>query len=177
MRASYGYTLMAGMLAASLALAVPARAHATLRTAKKEHAPASVLLVISAKSGKVVKTKDGYQLILKGIDKRSLWFADRPDRRAGFVKTSHLMTGWSKLFKSSQPNAGLVHAGLRVRDTKGNPHPESLELMHPSIQANGDVVFEVRALKGDRIDTGNIRVPVLFIDNSVLMPCLACGVR
>lgn len=177
MRTSYGYALMAGILIAGLAPTPSARAHATLHTAKKGHAPTSVLLVISAKGGNLVKTKKGYQLILNGVDKRSLWFADRPDRRTGFVKTSYVMSEWSKIFKGSQPNAGLIHAGLRMRDMQGNSHPESVELMHPSRQANGDVVFKVRALTGDRIVTGNFRVPVLFIDGAVLMPCLACGIR
>lgn len=158
--------LLSESVALGLAFGVQSPTLAATHATKKIKAPVSVLLVLSAQQGTIAKTKDGYTLTLRGVDKKTLWFADQPDRRAGFVNTSHLIVNWLKSFKSSQPNAGLVHVGLRLRDEQGNPRPESLELMHPSMHANGNLVFAVRMLSGDRIDTGHFLQPVLFIDSS-----------
>lgn len=162
---------LAGAVAIGLAFGASSPTLAATHAKAKTKRPASALLILSAQKGTIAKTNTGYTLTLSGVDKQTLWFADRPDRRAGFVDTNLVIANWSKGFKSSQPNAGLVHAGIRLRDKQDNPHPASLELMQPRIQSNGDLEFSVRALAGDRIDTGYFLKPVLFIDGFYCPPC------
>lgn len=161
--------LAAGLIVTSVVLGASNPALAMPKTATKVKKPNPVLLVMSAQTGTIAKTRKGYTLTLSGVDKHTLWFADRPDRKAGFVKTSRVVSEWSLGLQLSAPNAGLVHAGLRMRQ-KNRPQPESVELMKPTMQSNGDLVFPIKALSGDRITLGRFDQPVLFIDS--VNPCI-----
>lgn len=159
----------AGTIVSALVLGASSPAQAMPKAATRTKTPNPVLLVLSARDGMIAKTGKDYTLTLSGVDKHTLWFADRPDRAAGFVKTSRVVSEWSLGLQPSPPNAGLVHAGIRMR-RKNRPQPESVELLKPTQQANGDLVFPIKALAGDRITTGRFSQPVLFIDS--VNPCI-----
>ena len=133
-----------------------------------------VLYVISAKSGELKKSDKGYQLTLKNVDSKVLWFQDRPGRKAGHIMIDAVVKNWKQEFKTSQPNAALVHAGMKL-GSHGASKAVSFELTNPFIVDKDTVRFDVSFLKGDtkQLPTGDLVNPQIFIDSSG--PCWSCG--
>jgi microcystin-dependent protein len=80
----------------------------------------SLLFALDAGSGTLAPTGKGhFTLTLKGVDRRTTWFSDRPQRDAGRVATKGLFSAWRGLgFRKSPPNAALViDHGRADRDT------------------------------------------------------------
>ena len=53
-----------------------------------DEAPESLLFVQNAVSGELTDSGDGYTLTLEGVNEDTVWFTDRPARRAGTEPTA-----------------------------------------------------------------------------------------
>lgn len=144
-------------------------------TPKAIKAKSGVLLVLSAKSGEIKKTAKGFTLTMKKVDPKVLWFTDRPGRKAGYIPVNKLLKNWSSEFASSQPNAALVHVGMKFT-TSGTTHAKAMELSNPTKLNKNTIQWKVTFLKGDSatpIQKGyKIQAPSIFIDASVCYQCL-----
>lgn len=78
----------------------------------ENHEESSALLFsFSAEKARFRATKEPnvYTLVLRGTDKRTVWFADRPVRAAGTLPTESLIKGWDgNGFVDEPPNGALV---------------------------------------------------------------------
>lgn len=82
---------------------------------------AQYFFVLRSASCTVMKTKQGYDLTLQGIDNNVLYFTDRPIRSGGFITLNEFMLNWSNgsdSFKNIPPNAVLIHPAMKT-DAKG----------------------------------------------------------
>jgi microcystin-dependent protein len=106
----------------------------------------SVLFAFNAKSGSLdPQHKDRFTLVLRGLDERGLWFADRPNRDSGTVPTRGFFGKWTRLgFAADPPNAALT--------IEGAPEDEdavALELEDPRFRRSSESVrLDVRVLEG-----------------------------
>lgn len=122
----------------------------------------SVLLVISAGGADIA---DG-RLTMKSVDRHVLAFTDRPTRKAGRVPAAKLAELWSEgrdSLASDPPNAVLV--GEAAEDAEERL---VVELKEPRWQ-DGNLVFDIAALRGTLPPTASYDNAALFIDN-VLIP-------
>jgi microcystin-dependent protein len=151
-------------------------------------AHSSLLFTMNAKAGTMEPAgkgagSDRYRLDLSGIDRRTVWFADRPDRDAGRLDTGSFFAGWGKLgFHADPPNAALVaKVGKRTKTLA-----VELKLRHYDRKA-GDASFDARVLGslGGGLRHLNqalaasppreFRAPTLFIDNGEDEPSCTLG--
>lgn len=108
----------------------------------------SYLFVLSAQSGVIQKINNSYSLTLQGIDPHVLWFTDRPVRKAGFLPVKAFIHNWSKGFKNTPPNAGVIHIDM-VYNQHGKQQPLAVELSKPIF--NGKLLtFTIKSLHGDK---------------------------
>jgi len=72
--------------------------------------PSSVLFTQSAEGGSLKPAGgDRMTLTLRGVAPHVVWFQDRPDRRAGHVSATALVSQWRSFgFQSDAPNAALT---------------------------------------------------------------------
>lgn len=73
-----------------------------------------LLFVQEAESGTFTQEGDVYKLSLSGVDAQTLYFADRPNRLAGYVMTQDLLNEWNEgtdSFQSDPPNAAISVEG------------------------------------------------------------------
>ena len=136
------------------------------RTINQQHSASNqgYFFVLSAKSAVMKKTPDGYTFTLNQIEPRTLWFTDRPGRKAGHLATTKLISHWDQFFKKSQPNVSLVHANISV-DKDGKAMAQAIELSHPVL--NGDtVIFQGNKLSGDQVSEGTFTGVSVFVDSA-----------
>ena len=129
---------------------------------------AQYLFVLSAKSGDIAQSGQGYTLTLNNVDPQILWFTDRPNRKAGFVPLSTFLASWSKGFAGSPPNAALVHVGM-VAKVAGKNQPMAMELSKPTY-TSGQLTFKVTDLKGDKVNVGTVQRAKVFFDDGWITP-------
>jgi hypothetical protein len=122
----------------------------------------SLLAVVLAQTGFVQRTSHGYTLALSGVDPRTYWFTDRPERQAGFILTQAFIENWAQAFHSNSPNVALVNA--EIASERGGMQPIAVKLINPRVQ-NGQLVFTLMPLNNMPVPTGRIAYPALFIDN------------
>jgi microcystin-dependent protein len=129
---------------ALLALVSPA-AHA----ARPLDLPAetSILFSLTADGGTLTpaKGKDRFILTLRKVDRRAVWFTDRPARKSGALGSRALFGAWARLgFAKDPPNAALtVLRGRRTSDAV------AVELGTPRYNVKARTVrFSARALPG-----------------------------
>jgi|SaaInl4_135m_RNA_FD_contig_51_926473_length_731_multi_4_in_0_out_0_1 hypothetical protein len=113
-------TAWASTPALSPTVAAPAK---TATPVKKKP---SYLFIVSAEHGFLKKTDTSYQLILKKTHPKTLYFSDRPNRKAGFMPTTAFLNGlWKKgkdSFAKDHPNAALAHVDMTAfRKHKDTP--------------------------------------------------------
>jgi len=97
--------------ALSFALLMSLIGYTALSRAEPNEETSALLFSLSAKNARFIATEEpnGYTLVLKGTDKRTVWFADRPVRAAGTLPTDSLVKGWdANGFVDEPPNAALV---------------------------------------------------------------------
>jgi len=157
---------MAGILILGSVTAAFSAQHTSKHTArdvtsKKEM---SLLFVLSAKSGAIKKTSQGYTLILNHVNPKMLWFTDRPAHKAGFIKTRKFIQLWPKDFKGSPPNAALVHVGLKAK-ANGVTEAIAIELKSPTIRRDGSIIWQLGLLNGDKLRPETISDVNLFVDD------------
>ena len=156
--------VVAGLAVAGMGVAIAA-SPANVATAAKTTAKTkmSLLSVLLAESGDIRRTtRGGYTLTLSHVDPRVLWFSDRPYRRAGFVSINKFIANWKKAFKTSPPNAAMVHVGMSAK-AGDRVEPMAMELMNPNLR-NDSLSFNVKVLKGDRILVGHFKLPSIYVD-------------
>jgi hypothetical protein len=99
---------------------------------------ASSLFVVNTTSGSISGTK-ALKLRLQLQDHSDVWFTDRPERLAGPLDATDLMSSWKTFFRSDPPNAALV--------IDAGSGQESLPLTLESPVTSGEVVtFEATLL-------------------------------
>lgn len=137
------------LLALPLTLALLALASPAANAAQPLGLPAdaSVLFSLTADRGTLTptKSKGRFVLTLRAVDRRAVWFTDRPARKTGAIRAGTLFGAWARLgFTSSAPNAVLtVLGGRRSADAV------ALELGTPRYDAKARTVrFAARALPG-----------------------------
>ena len=102
----------------------------------------SFLFVQTAKGVKF----EGDTMTLRGVAPSMVFFADRPDRAAGHVPTSHFVNMWSEgqdSFKADPPNANLSILG----DKEGATNIV-VELMNPRMEGE-DITYDIKVLDGN----------------------------
>lgn len=115
----------------------------------------SFLFVQTAKGVKF----EGDTMTLRGVAPSMVFFADRPDRAAGHVPTSHFVNMWSEgqdSFKEDPPNANLSILG----DKEGATNIV-VELMNPRMEGE-DITYDIKVLDGNPPKEGGLSS--LFID-------------
>lgn len=105
------------------------------------------LFILSARSGVFYHKNTTTYLQLNHVDSHTLWFTDRPNRKAGFIPTQQLIQRWKIGFKNVPPNAGLIHADMAYQK-HGSQQPLALEISQPIIK-NHHIIFRVITLSGD----------------------------
>lgn len=128
---------------------------ATFSFAEVPEEATSFLFVQTAKG---VKFGEG-TMTLRGVAPSMVFFADRPDRAAGHVPTSHFVNMWSEgqdSFKADPPNANLSILG----DKEGATNIV-VELMNPRME-DEDITYDIKVLDGAPPKEGGLSS--LFID-------------
>lgn len=129
---------------------------------------ARLLWVLTAKQAIIVHDKNDYQLILKGIYPKVLYFADRPRRFAGNMDAQQFLNNWpADGFKKSEPNSAFVHAGM-TSQLPTEQEAFAFELLTPRKISKDNWQFTLKILKGDTIKVGQFKDASLFIDSSSL---------
>jgi hypothetical protein len=139
----------------------------------------SLLFALDGKDGTLVHAKkasrsDRYNLTLRGLSDSTVWFADRPRRDAGRLRTAGFLGGWAQLgFRADPPNAALVvEAGGRTHtmavELKLRRYEADRHLARFDVRALGSLGGGLRHLNGalERQLPGSFSSPSLFIDNS-----------
>ena len=135
-------------IAAAIALLAITAPSASADTVASLPSGASVLFALEARSGSFTRVPDRpqqYTLILRGVERGTTWFTDRPQREAGRITTRSLLRSWRRLgFAAEPPNAAVVlDGGRRARDTV------ALELrLRSRDNRRRTARFRVRVLRG-----------------------------
>lgn len=134
----------------------------------------SLLFVMSAQSATITRAPSGhYQLLLKQVYPQVLWFSDRPERQSGMVSVHDFFKKWQQGFKSDPPNVAMIHAGMLSQH--GHAHPAAIELSKPKAVQDG-YLFDMRGLKGGKIQPGHYYFVSLLIDNMGASSFFANGI-
>lgn len=122
--------------------------------------PVSELYVMSMDSAELI---DGQRLVLDGVNRKVIWFTDRPDRGSGVADTRIFIANWpagTDSFEVDPPNAVIVGA---LED--GTEIELPLELTEPS-WSNESLVLSVLPLNEPLPKGLSLTNAHLFIDNS-----------
>ncbi|MEM8563596.1 MAG: hypothetical protein AAGF57_15250 [Pseudomonadota bacterium] len=122
--------------------------------------PVSELYVMSMNSAELV---DGNQLVLNGINRKVIWFTDRPARESGVADTRIFIANWPKgtdNFQVDPPNAVIVGA---LED--GTEVELPLELTAPE-WSEDSLTLTVLPLDEPLPNSLSLSHAHLFIDNS-----------
>jgi hypothetical protein len=126
----------------------------------------SYLFVMRAEKASILKVGAGYLLLLKNLEEKTLYFADRPVRKAGLLPTSNFIAMWEEKgssFDTIPPNAALIHRNSKA-DNGSNVPAVAVELSKPRPQGNNSWQFNLTILEGS-LDTGEYEDVSLFIDD------------
>jgi hypothetical protein len=152
----------------------------------RHHAPVkkSFLFVLQASRGTLTPLGGKrYELRLRGVDRQSVAFSDRPTRATAVVATRLFLSSWKTEFKKSPPNVALVLPGA-------NPRRDTFvfELGEPKVDAaHRSVAFPARILTSapsrlaylrSRLDKSPPRsfgAATLFVDDSDSFNTSYCG--
>ena len=119
------------------------------------------LFVVSSQKAAITKTAKGFILTLRGVDPGTLFFSDRPVRKAGLMPTLSLLKNWKKGFAQVPPNAAMAHMEM-IRGGK-EVQPIAFELTNP-IMKNHTLQFTIKAISNQKLPVGNFGQTKLFID-------------
>jgi len=107
----------------------------------------TTLTVIQAPRGEIIRDRElGYKLVLEEPHSVGVWFADRPERHAGYIHIEDFLHAWTtgdNSFKKNPPNALLI-----VEDNE----PLMVELILARWNQN-EAIFKIKMLAGERYDT------------------------
>lgn len=120
--------------------------------------PEDATSFIFVQTAKGVKFGEG-TMTLRGVAPSMVFFADRPQRTAGHVPTTHFLNMWAEgqdSFKADPPNANLSILG----DKEGATNIV-VEIMNPRMQGE-DLTYDIKVLDGTPPKEGGLSS--LFID-------------
>lgn len=125
----------------------------------------NLLFVVSAKKGQIKEVEGKRILTLTAVEPKTLWFTDRPRRKAGYLTTKILIQNWSKSFYKSNPNAGMLYDGLALKNKDINRFATAVavELKSPSL-SDDNLTFKIKEI-GKRSLPANLENVILFIDD------------
>ena len=129
----------------------------------KAKTPASLLFVLSAKTGNIATKNDGYLLTLRNVNPHVLWFSDKPNRKAGFIPLTNFLNNWPKVFTNNSSKAVLVHADMESL-IAGKNQPMAIQLSKPTYK-QGILTFTLTTLPNIKVITGKLTDIKLFFDN------------
>jgi hypothetical protein len=168
MRAKLTRTFAAAIALGLLALGSVGQGGAQERTEAKQKP--QYMFVQNADGVRV----EGDKLILQDVSPTTLYFTDRPVRKAGHTPTTDFLALWGKgadSFAKDPPNATL---SIFAQDDKSKVTDVVVELSRPQLRGN-DLVYDVHRLDGDLPAQGG--PAALFIDWVVVRPGAAVVVR
>lgn len=155
-----GLGLVAAVLFVTVACGASPQQAETPAAAQMEKSPApdsGEIEFLFVQGGDAVSLADGV-LTIKGANKATLFFADRPDRVAGHMPTEEFVASWGKgenSFASNPPNADLSIF------TDDGTQEIVVVLKEPRFEGD-DLIYNVEVLDGDATATGG--ACSLFID-------------
>ena len=154
------FGLIASVLFLTVACGASPQTAETPAAAQSEQPPATDsgdIEFLFVQGGDSVSLADGV-LTIEGVNKATLFFADRPERVAGHMPTEEFVASWGKgenSFASNPPNADLSIF------TDDGTQEIVVVLKEPRIEGD-DLIYNVEVLDGDATATGG--ACSLFID-------------
>ncbi len=127
----------------------------------------SLLFVQVAQSA----TLSANTLTLLNVDPKTLWFSDRPVRKAGVIETGAFIQKWktgSNSFQQNNPNAALTDITLEAKNLV-EITPKAIELSHPIYNSSKhSLTYQVKFLNKNMAPTSakQFMDVSLFIDNN-----------
>lgn len=136
--------------------------------AEEDNDKEQLLFVIHAKKGYLkinTSNPDTGTITLMDTDAHTIFFTDRPDRKAGKISMEEFLKEWSQndnSFAENPPNSGFVY----FEDKKNKYSEVNIEITNPQYQkAKKRLTFNIRFLEEDHIKKSmDLVEPVLFID-------------
>jgi hypothetical protein len=139
------------------------------------------LAVVQATGGTLAKRGNGLELALTGVAPQVLAFTDRPERKAGAVKSATFFDTWTREYGGDPPNAALALLN-------GNPQADTMILTLDKPRSDGSSVhFRARPVSSIRANLQQFEkqsdpsIPTrfsdasLFVDAGGLMQLVAFG--
>lgn len=137
---------------------------------------ATYLFVMHAAKANIAQNDGTYQLTLKDIDKKVLYFSNHPVRKAGYILNSKFMENWIKAknsFQANPPNAAIIYSNMNA-DANGISKAIAVELMNPKAVDSNLWTFQLKDLEG-KVQAGDFDDVSIFIDAGGLMQLVAYG--
>lgn len=142
---------------------------------------AQVLFVMLAKQATIQASSkpNQYQLTLKGVHRKIVYFTDRPERMTGQLKTKTLLANWNKdnVFEKDAPNAVMeaVRVNTETNTLSNKENSYAMTLYHPVVSRihPDEITFDITMLPGSKATLpllGTDDYVALFIDRV----CLSC---
>lgn len=135
-----------------------ARADSTLIKLSPAKANTEVLFVLLSQQASIhaIPNKSGtYELSLRGVNPKVIYFSDRPERLSKQISTHQFIQQWkSGAFKSSPPNAVMeaVRLNLATKQLQKGESSYPIILMNPVYHTKTNrLSFEIKALPGSKI--------------------------
>jgi len=139
------------------------------------------LLVLLAKQASLQAVKDHpgfYQLTLKGVNPKVIYFSDRPARTTGQIDMAKFVNEWTNGgFKKLPPNAMMeaVTLNAATKQLQANMTSYPMVLNNPVyMQKNDELSFEVKGLANSSMTLATVQQSdyvAVFID-SVCISCI-----
>ncbi|MBU0455278.1 MAG: hypothetical protein KKA99_00630 [Gammaproteobacteria bacterium] len=162
----------------TLALFIYSITALALPTSPSKNPPLQLLFIQEAKIAELTPMQQTgqYQLTLKQVSPRVIYFSDRPHRVVGQTTTSKFINAWNKnsdSFAKNNPNAALHYATFEASNKHGI-HTTVYKLQKPVYnKAAHTLTYQVTPLQTDfALAHITYHDPVLFIDSFIP----SCGV-
>lgn len=142
---------------------------------KDDHA---LLVLVSKEASLKAADKSGsYQLTLKGVNPKVIYFLDRPERKTGQISLDKFIKQWAKggTFNQDAPNAVIevVRLNAKTKKLESNETTYAVTLYNPASLNKNQMNFEIKPLPGNDTKlptTAASDYVAIFIDDV----CLSC---
>ncbi len=124
-----------------------------------------LLFVMQADHATITKTSDGFKLTLNDVNGKTLYFSNRPLRKAGSLSTERFMNNWirpSSSFQQVPPNAAIIFDEMPI-DKDAITRAKALKLEDPIKNSDHSWSFKVSGISG-KLTPGSYTKISLFID-------------
>lgn len=124
-----------------------------------------LLIVLEANNATIIKSKKNSSLILYNLNPKTLYFTDRPVRKAGFMITEKFLNTWlspGSTLRNNPPNASIVF--YSAKQTPNNLLKAiAVELKNPIPVRPQMWKFQLKDLEG-KLAAGNYHKVVVFLE-------------